>query len=81
MVDKITKALNKFTSKEKELVRNLLLKIDKNSVKGLDIKKLKGRNDIYRVRKEKIRIIYKVDNKQVYLLAIEKRSENTYKDI
>ena len=81
MVDKITKALNKFSAKEKELVKNLLLKINKNNVSGLDVKKLKGRSDIYRVRKGKIRIIYRIDDSQVYLLAIEKRDENTYKDI
>ena len=81
MVDKITKALNKFTQKEKELVKILLLKINRNSLEGLDLKKLKGRNDIYRVRKGKIRIIYKVEEKQVFLLAIERRNENTYKDI
>ena len=96
MVDKITKALNKFSAKEKELVKNLLLsaafqrtvrgmiplnQINKNNVSGLDVKKLKGRSDIYRVRKGKIRIIYRIDDSQVYLLAIEKRDENTYKDI
>jgi mRNA-degrading endonuclease RelE of RelBE toxin-antitoxin system len=81
MVDKITKALNKFTQKEKELVKNLLLKINKNNVAGLDLKKLKGRNDVYRVRKGKIRIIYRIEDKQIFLLAIERRNENTYKDI
>ena len=91
MVDKITKVLNKFTTKEKELVKNLLLKINtppfipplKGEGRGvwLDIKKLKGRSDIYRARKGKIRIIYRIDGGQVYLLAIERRSENTYKDI
>ncbi len=92
MVDKITKALNKFTQKEKELVKILLLKINNTPPfipplkgegrgVGFDLKKLKGRNDIYRIRKGKIRIIYRVEDKQIYLLAIEKRSENTYKDI
>ncbi len=91
MVDKITKALNKFSVKEKELVKNLLLKINtppfipplkgEGRGVGLDVKKLKGRSDIYRARKGKIRIIYRIDGGQVYLLAIEKRNENTYKDI
>ena len=93
MVDKITKALNKFTQKEKELVKNLLLKINtppfipplKGEGRGvgleLDLKKLKGRDDIYRVRKGKIRIIYRLDGKQIFLLAIERRNENTYRDI
>lgn len=81
MVDKIIKSLSKFTQKEKDLVKKLLLKINKNNVAGLDLKKLKGRDDIYRVRKGKIRIIYRIDNKQVYLLTIERRNENTYRDV
>ena len=81
MVDKITKAISKFSRKEKDLVKNLLLNINNGSADNLDLKKLKGRDDIYRVRKGKIRIIYRVDGKQIYLLAIEKRSKNTYKEI
>ena len=81
MVDKITKALNKFSSKEKGLVKNLLLKINQNQMIGVDLKKLKGRDDIYRARKGKIRIIYRIEDSQVYLLTIERRNENTYKDI
>lgn len=81
MVDKITKALNKFTKKEKEVVKILLLKINERNIAGLDLKKLKGRSDIFRVRKGKIRIIYRIDGQQIYLLAIERRKENTYNGI
>ncbi|MDO8499329.1 MAG: hypothetical protein Q7S66_01565 [bacterium] len=81
MVDKIQKALNKFSLKEKQTVKNLLLMIKEKNLVGLDIKKLKGREDIYRVRKGKIRIIYRMNDDEIYLLAIEKKNENTYKDI
>lgn len=80
MVDKISKALNKFTQKEKDLVKSLLLKISKNNFEGMNIKKLKGRADIFRARKGKIRIIYRLSNGQIYLLVIERRSDNTYND-
>lgn len=78
MVDKIQKALNKFSSKEKEFVKELLIKIKAGNVVGLDIKKLKGQSDIYRVRKGKIRIIYKINLETICLLAIERRNDNTY---
>lgn len=78
MVDKIQKALDKFSPKEKDLVRELLLKIKTGNVIGLDIKKLKGQNDIYRVRKGKIRIIYKDNLGTISLLVIESRNDNTY---
>ncbi|MFA5134159.1 MAG: hypothetical protein WC459_05155 [Patescibacteria group bacterium] len=81
MTDKIAKALSRFFQKEKEFVKNLLLKIYKRDVAGLNLKKLKGRNDIYRIRKRKIRIVYKIDEKQIYLLAIERRCEHSFSDI
>lgn len=81
MTDKIQKSLDALSEKEKEVVRGLLLKIKNGQFFGVDIKKLKAREDIYRARKGKIRIIYKMNNDGIYLLAIEQRSENTYKNL
>ncbi len=78
-MDKISKALKKFSSKEKKLVKLILEKIKKSDFKDLKIKKLKARQDIYRIRKGNIRIIYRIENKRIILLTIEKRSDNTYK--
>lgn len=79
MVDKISKILNKLSDKEKKQVKIILQDLSAGKYENYDLKKLKGRNDIYRVRKGKIRIIYRVDdNKQIYLLAIERRSDTTY---
>ena len=47
---------------------------------GLGHKKLKGRDDIFRVRKGSLRIIYRTDAKgKIFVLAIERRREDTYK--
>ena len=81
MVDKIQKALNKFSVKEKALVKELLKLINVGAVAGLDIKKLKGQDHIYRVRKGKIRIIYRIVADNTYLVAIERRNDNTYRDL
>ncbi len=78
MVDRIQKALNKFSEKERELVKDLLYKIKNNKLDNVDIKKLKGRDDIYRVRKGKIRIIFRIHTEETYLLAIERRSDRTH---
>ncbi|KKU07324.1 MAG: hypothetical protein UX10_C0012G0006 [Candidatus Magasanikbacteria bacterium GW2011_GWA2_45_39] len=78
MTDKIQKSLDVLSEKEKEAVKNLLIKIKTGRLLGVDLKKLKGREDIYRARKGKIRIIYRTSAKGIYLLAIERRSENTY---
>ena len=69
-MDKIAKSLNRLNSKEKVIVKNILLKIKNGHLDHLDVKKLKGRNDIFRVRKGKIRIIYRLDRKgnNIYIL-------------
>jgi len=81
MVDKIEKALKKFTEKERREVKNILIKFQKGDVKSLDIKKLKGHNNIFRVRKGKIRIIFRKDKESIFVLSIERRADKTYKDL
>lgn len=49
---------------------------------GLDVKKLQGRNDIYRVRKGMFRIIFrKIPNVENAIIAVERRSDTTYNDV
>src|SRR3990167_6484238 len=47
---------------------------------GLDIKKLSGYSDVYRVRTGNIRIIFLDDKRHTEVLEISRRSEKTYKD-
>ncbi len=78
-MDKITKALQNLSSRERKLIKSILLKININSLSGLDLKKLKNCNNIFRVRKGKLRIIFKKQtNGQYFILAIERRSDKTY---
>lgn len=77
-MDKITKALKKLTEKERRLVSDALEQLRSGKTANPDVKKLKGRNDIFRVRKGNIRIIYKA-GKNISVLSIERRRENTYK--
>ena len=79
MVDKITKELKKYSPKEKKWVDFILQKVKRGDFSDLEIKKLKGRQDIYRVRKSDIRIIYRNYNGKVSLITIERRSDNIYK--
>jgi len=79
-MDKIQKALKKLNRKEKGQLKIILEKLVQNDRRNLDIKKLKGRNDIFRVRKGGMRIIYRLDsNKNICILIIEKRNDKTYK--
>jgi len=78
-MDKISKALARLTQAEKEVVKGILLRIKDGSLLGLNIKKLKNCEDIYRVRKGRLRIIFqKKEGEKYNILTIERRSDNTY---
>ena len=78
-MDKIGKALQKLTDKEQVNIKNILLQIKDGDLEKLDVKKLKGQNNIFRVRKGKLRIIFKKDNDDLMILTIERRNDTTYK--
>ena len=77
-MDKLEKALAKLAEGEWARVKDILVRLRADDTKGLNIKKLKGREDIFRVRKEDIRILYRTEGKHIFVLAIERKSEKTY---
>jgi mRNA-degrading endonuclease RelE of RelBE toxin-antitoxin system len=79
MTDRITKALNKLSPKEQKSLAELLQKIKKGQLESLDVKKLKGRTDLYRVRKGDLRVIFRrTDAGDIFILAVERRTDTTY---
>jgi len=80
-MDKITKALQNLSSREREIIKGILLKIKQHFLSGLDLKKLKNCDNIFRVRKGKLRIIFKKQaDGQYSVLTVERRSDKTYSD-
>jgi mRNA-degrading endonuclease RelE of RelBE toxin-antitoxin system len=78
-MDKIAKALKNLSFKEREVIKGILLKIKNGSLSGFDLKKLKNCEDIFRIRRGKLRIIFKKqDDGQYFILTIERRSDKTY---
>lgn len=78
-MDKIAKALQNLSSKEKKIIKNILFKIKEDSLSGFDLKKLKNCENIFRIRKGKLRIIFKKqDDGQYFILTIERRTNKTY---
>lgn len=79
-MDKVSKALKKLSEKERKAVKEILRKLINNDTKGMDIKKLKDRDDLYRVRKGGLRIIYKINKAdEIIIIDIDRRNDNTYK--
>ncbi len=78
-MDKIAKALKKLRVNEREKAKEILLRIKQNELTGLDVKKLKGRHDIYRVRFGIWRIIYRIgEDGVIHLIAFDRKNDNTY---
>lgn len=78
MADKIKKLLAKLTPKEREVVKLLILRIKLNDHIGLNIRRLKGHSDLFRVRKDRLRIVYRKTSDQFLIIRIDRRNEKTY---
>ena len=76
-MNKIEKLLSKLSNKERAVLRAILSRIHSRSYKNLNIKKLRGNLNLFRVRKGDIRIIFRVE-KDVRILSISRRNDNTY---
>lgn len=80
MVDRIQKALDKLSGKEKQQILTILEAVRQGKIGNYDIKKLKGRDDIFRIRKGRWRIIYRIGaDSRATVLAVERRTDTTYK--
>ena len=81
MADKIKKLLAKLNPKERELVKLLILRVKLDDTQGLDVKQLKGHSYLFRVRKGGLRIVYRKDANSFLIVRIDRRNENTYKNL
>ena len=77
-MNKIEKFLKRLSKKERLNIERCIKDVLLNNTNHLDIKKLVGRSDIFRVRRGDIRIIYQKINSDIKLLLIERRSDDTY---
>ncbi len=80
MVDKITKSLRKLNTKEKKIFKKVFSRIKKGDFRGLNIMKLKDRDDFYRLRKGDFRVIFqRRKDGRFKIIIFDRRDENTYK--
>ena len=74
-MDSITKFLLKLSQKERNIILNLIKKILILDLNDLDIKKLAWKENYYRVRKWKIRIVFKKEKNYWVLIDINYRDK------
>ncbi|TSC93445.1 MAG: hypothetical protein Athens101428_682 [Candidatus Berkelbacteria bacterium Athens1014_28] len=79
-MDKIEKALRKLTVAERAKIKKIFNQLLSGDFSGLNIKKLKDRDDIFRVRFANLRIIFqRKKNGKIMILHLVRRNERTYK--
>ncbi|PJE65341.1 hypothetical protein COU91_02215 [Candidatus Saccharibacteria bacterium CG10_big_fil_rev_8_21_14_0_10_47_8] len=80
-MNKIEKLLQKLDPKTRARIEQALLQLANNRPEKLDIKKIKGTNDNFRIRVGRHRIIIRQVDQKFNLITITKRDEKTYKDL
>lgn len=78
-MDQIAKFLKKLLPKEKRVIEDTVVRVLAHDFSGLDVKKLKGADNRFRVRKGSIRVIFRKDEKNIFILSIDRRDDTTYK--
>lgn len=81
MADKIKKLLAKLSPKERDIVKLLIMRVKLDDFEGLDVKQLKGHTNIFRVRRDRLRIVYYKSTTQFLIVRIDRRNEKTYKGL
>lgn len=82
MVDRIDKALSKMSGKERAQILSILECIKKGQMASLDLKKLKGFDHTFRVRKGRHRIIFYMKSKEdIRIIDVERRTDTTYNEL
>jgi mRNA interferase RelE/StbE len=77
-MDKLEKLLKKLSAKERDHLEQVLALLLSGDTASLDIKKLKGVDDVYRVRVGTLRIIFQKQKKEIRILEVSRRDESTY---
>ncbi|MEK7672335.1 MAG: type II toxin-antitoxin system RelE/ParE family toxin [Patescibacteria group bacterium] len=79
-MDKIEKFLQKLDNARREKIKLLLQQILLNQLADLEVKKLQGFEDLFRVRSGKIRIVFRKDESRNIPISVAFR-DSVYKDL
>ncbi len=78
---KIDKFLARLDADRRQKVLGIVERIKKGDFSGLDMRKLQGSSDVYRVRIGRVRIKFIMDASGIRIFSIDNRGENTYRNI
>jgi mRNA-degrading endonuclease RelE of RelBE toxin-antitoxin system len=79
-MNKIEKILAKVDSKERDSILELMYKIKSGNLQGLNIKKLEGKSECFRLKKGNFRIIFSKTDTGIEIISVDRRNEKTYRN-
>ncbi len=77
-MDKVRKFLKRLPKKDLQRVLLIINKLGRKNIEGLDVKKLSGHGDIFRVRSGNMRMLFLRTKEGYRVISIERRSDTTY---
>lgn len=80
-MEKWLKQLRKMPWHNRARVNEVLLQLFARNFIGLDWKKLRGYENLFRIRVGNYRIIYRDDGQKITVISIPPKSDNTYNDL
>lgn len=79
-MNKIEKSLKRLANRDQALAYSIVARLVARKFEGLNMAKLKGHNDIFRVKAGRLRIVFRLTAEAVIILRIGLRSEKTYRN-
>lgn len=78
MVDKLTKFLKKRDRKTALSILDMLEQLSRGDLSNMDVKKIRGRKNVFRIRKGRIRIVFAKRGNRIFVIRVDYRDEHTY---
>ena len=77
-MERIKKFLRKLPETQQDEIDGILYEIEHGETQGLDVKKLKGHKNLYRIRVGDIRIVFSKENRSFNIIFIGRRGDSKY---
>jgi mRNA-degrading endonuclease RelE of RelBE toxin-antitoxin system len=80
-MDRISKTILRLSKEDAIKAREIVSRIILNDLQGLNVKKLKGFKNLFRIRFGVVRIVFEDLGEVKKIIFVGKRSDNTYKKL
>lgn len=79
-MNELQKAIARLFKEHRSTFDSLMIRLLARDFLGLNVGKLKGHKDLYRLKHGKLRIIFQMDQSGLSVLQVGLRSEKTYRN-